>query len=137
MAYLSFGSNTHTTFSDHKAFHALTREDDGLLKYTRVYLASDESVQVADGSAFAYGGLEHLEENKLNNGDPVNESVRATAEVPTESWQFDKRARQYEQSRFDDNRLSYYINEDGWLVARYLADYPYDNKDGALRNWKA
>ena len=138
MAYLATGSNNHRTFHEHRAFHALNRTDDGLLTYTRIFLNSDEQVHVTDGSGFAYGGIEELEQNLLNDGTTkVNETVRTTAEVPTESWQNDKRKRKYEQSRFDDNKLSYYMDEDGFLVARYLGDFHYDNKDGAVRNWKA
>ncbi len=137
MALLSTGHNPSTTFAERKAVHGLTREDDGLLKYTRVYVNSDESFQVSDGSGFAYGGLEDLALNQTNDGTAVNATNRATAEVPTESWQNDKRTRQYEQVRLDDNQLSYYMNGDGFLVARYNADYPYNNKDGAVRNWKA
>lgn len=137
MALLSTGHNPSTTFSEKKAVHGLTREDDGLLKYTRVYLSSDESFQVSDGSGFAYGGLDDIALNLTNDGTAVNTTVKNTAEAGLESWQNDKTTRQYEQIRMDDNQLSYYMNEDGFLVARYNADYPYANSNGAVRNWKA
>ena len=100
------------------------RTDDGLLTYTRIFLNSDEQVHVTDGSGFAYGGIEELEENLLNDGTTkVNETVRTTAEVPTQSWQNDKRKRKYEQSRFDDNKLSYYMDDDGFLVVDILVTF--------------
>ena len=33
--------------------------------------------------------------------------------------------RYYEQTRFDDRKLTYFINDDGFLVARYNQDYTY------------
>jgi len=34
-------------------------------------------------------------------------------------------ARRYEQVRFDHQKLCYFINSDGFLVARYGTDYDY------------
>ena len=33
--------------------------------------------------------------------------------------------RKYEQVRFDNQKLTYYMTEDGFLVARYGQDYTY------------
>jgi hypothetical protein len=42
------------------ALHALTVDDDGLLTYTKVLWNSEETVDMTDGSGFAYLGVEEL-----------------------------------------------------------------------------
>lgn len=46
------------------AFHALSVNDDGLLTYTKVLWNSNESIDMTDGSGFAYLGVEELVEGK-------------------------------------------------------------------------
>jgi hypothetical protein len=42
------------------AFHALNVDDDGLLTYTKVLWNSNETIDMTDGSGFAYLGVEEL-----------------------------------------------------------------------------
>ena len=46
------------------ALHALSVDDDGLLTYTKVLWNSDETIDMTDGSGFAYLGVEEMVEGK-------------------------------------------------------------------------
>ena len=46
------------------AFHALNRDDDGLLTYTKVYWNSNGTIDMTDGSGFAYLGVEEMVEGR-------------------------------------------------------------------------
>lgn len=219
------------------AFHALSVDDDGLLTYTKVLWNSNETIDMTDGSGFAYLGVEELvdgfsisntfhnligrdydevgEKNVLNvtfqvtatngqyildgntmpalrmtrgvtytfnmidpttNGYPLYISTQAAGNnynniykvgvanskseyggqytllsftVPMDApdtlyyasgnhancyakISIDDRDeltnlnnRKYDQVRFDNQKLTYYMNEDGFLVARYGQDYNY------------
>lgn len=50
------------------AFHALNRNDDGLLTYTKVLWNSNGSIDMTDGSGFAYLGVEELVEGMTTSG---------------------------------------------------------------------
>ena len=43
--------------------------------------------------------------------------------------------RNYEQHVFDENKATYFINDDGYLVLRIGSEYTYNSKDGATGNW--
>lgn len=50
------------------AFHALDRDDDGLLTYTKVMWNSNGTIDMTDGSGFAYLGVEELVEGMTTSG---------------------------------------------------------------------
>ena len=123
-------------FTDEYAFHALKREDDGLLVYTKVKLAGHDKVNLTTGEGFAYGSLGSVIENKTNANAEVNPTQYGVAESGLASWQDNKGFRNYEQHIFENNKLNFYMDEDGNFVMRYLDDYPWAAQDGATRNWK-
>ncbi len=44
--------------------------------------------------------------------------------------------RAYDGARFDNVKLTYYVNSDGFLVARYFSDFTYNvGSDGNTRNY--
>ena len=91
--------------------HALRRDDDGMLRYTRVKTSDDEVVDVShrlDGTAYPefLEGLDYVDET--------------TEEKTYKNNQYDK----YQQFRFDFRRISYYVDSDGYLVAKF-GDYDY------------
>ena len=46
--------------------------------------------------------------------------------------------RNYDSIRFDQDKLIHFMDADGFLVARYLKDFTFnENVNGATRNWKA
>lgn len=105
------------------ALHALNRDEDGLLTYTKVKWDSDEEVDFANGEGIFVNGLEQLINGKLDDGTPMNAVQEGFVEPSREQWQTQSVHRKYEQSRFDNNKLYYYINSRGYLVARYNRDY--------------
>mgnify|MGYP001807847808 FL=1 len=91
--------------------HALRRDDDGMLRYTKVKTSDDEVVDVShrlDGTAYPefLEGLDYVDET--------------TEEKTYMNNQYDK----YQQFRFDFRRISYYVDSDGYLVAKF-GDYDY------------
>jgi len=90
--------------------HALRRDADGMLRYTKVK-STETGVQDfhrLDGTAYP---------DFLDGGDYVEE----TTEVKTHlNHPQDK----YQQFRFDFRRTSYYIDSDGYLVAKF-GDHDY------------
>jgi hypothetical protein len=131
----SIGNNV-TTKTDEYAIHAFNVIDDGLLVYTKVKFNSNESFMATDGQGFAYGGLEDLEANVLNDGiTNANTSQKLSENLA--SYLNDKGKRQYDQLKFDNNKLTYYINTDGFIVARYLENYTYPkNANGVEENYR-
>ena len=91
--------------------HALRRDDDGMLRYTKVKTTDDEVVDVShrlDGTAIPdfLEGLDYVDET--------------TEEKTYKNNEYDK----YQQFRFDFRRTSYYIDNDGYLTVSF-SDYDY------------
>lgn len=123
-------------FTDEYAFHALKREDDGLLVYTKVKLGSHDKINVTTGEGFAYGSLGSIRSNTDNAGVEANTQQYGVLESGLETWQDNKGFKNYEQHIFDDNKLNFYMDDDGNFVMRFLEDYPWAAQDGATKNWK-
>jgi hypothetical protein len=130
-------NNAYTSKTDEYAIHALKVIDDGLLIYTKVKYNSNETFNATTGEGFAYGGLEDLEENVLADGTTnANSSIRGVNENVA-SYLNNKGKRNYDQIRFDKDKLTYYINADGFIVARYLENYTYPkNSNGQQENYR-
>lgn len=105
------------------AMHSLNRDDEGLLTYTKVKWDSNEEVDLANGEGIFVNGLEQLLNGKLDDGTPMNAVQEGYVEPSREQWQTQSVHRKYEQTRFDNNKLFYFINSRGYLVARYNRDY--------------
>ena len=106
------------------------------MTYTKILMASDESVSLTEGDGIAYGGLEDLQTNLDKNGENNNLTLRGTTPDGVLSYENDIGKRSYDQIRFDENKLFYYMNEQGYLVARYLKNFIYGSQTGATRNWR-
>lgn len=138
MAYLVTKENTkYKSFTDEYAFHGLKKDSTGLLTYTKVLLSSDESVSLTEGTGFAYGGLQDLQDNLDNAGENMNLSRKDLDESGISGHQNNSGKRSYDQTRLDKDKLVYFMNADGYLVARYLKDFTFSERNGATRNWKA
>ena len=138
MAYLVTKENTkYKTFTDEYAIHGLKRDSTGLLIYTKVPLSSDEEVEVTTGEGISYGGLEDLQKNLDNAGANINASIKGVDEANINSSQNNSGKRNYDSIRFDQDKLVYFMNADGFLVARYLKDFTFSNTaNGVTRNWR-
>ena len=103
--------------TDARYFYGLRRTDDGELFFAKIdQLKSGESIALnAEGDpANSYEDFEMGEnfyEGRNVNHEKVYENLN------------------YEQFRWDDRNISYYINAEGELVARVGQDFTYD--DGA------
>ncbi|AAX44677.1 hypothetical protein PSSM2_300 [Prochlorococcus phage P-SSM2] len=96
---------------DNFTVHALRRDDDGMLRYTKVKTSDPDVVDVShrlDGTAYPefLEGLDYVDET--------------TEEKTYKNNDFDK----YQQFRFDFRRTSYYIDDDGYLTVSF-SDYDY------------
>ena len=63
------------------AFHALNRDDDGLLTYTKVYWNSNGTIDMTDGSGFAYLGVEEMVDGMTTSGVNHNYTQEDISEV--------------------------------------------------------
>lgn len=105
------------------AMHALKRDEDGLLTYTKVKWDSDEEIPMTTGEGYAFTGVEEFLEG-INADGVVANAVQSGAD--NEGSQFTNyQHKNFEQVRFDNQKLFYFINERGFLVARYQRDYSY------------
>ena len=91
--------------------HALRRDDDGMLRYVKVKTSDTDVVDVShrlDGTAIPdfLEGLDYVDET--------------TEEKTYRNNDFDK----YQQFRFDFRRIAYYVDSEGYLVAKF-GDYDY------------
>lgn len=111
-----------STVSDQFGMHALNRDADGLLTYTKVLWNSSEEIDMTTGAGLAYAGVEEMVSGLSADGVPHNETRRIDSHSST-STQTDMQHRTYEQVRFDHQKLTYFINSRGFLVARYVQDY--------------
>ena len=116
------------------AFHGLRKDSTGLLYYNKTALNSSDSVDVTEGDGFAYGGLSDLENNKDNSNTSINLSQKGVSEGVAGHLN-DSGKRNYDQIQFDTNSLTYFMNETGFLVVRYIKNFSFNSQNGATRNW--
>ena len=125
-------STAAKTDNEEYAFHGLRKDADGLLYYTKAHFAGSDSVDLTDGTDIAFGGIEDVDAGTKNS------SVKGTTDSGISEHENNGGAKYYDGSRFDNNKLKYYLNSNGFLVARYMNDYvSNDGQDGATENWKA
>ena len=51
------------------------------------------------------------------------------------TYEANTKFRNYEQHVFDENKATYFINDDGYPMLRIGSEYTYNSKDGATANW--
>ena len=89
--------------------HALRRDEDGMLRYTKVGAGSTEIGDIYRTYGTQYPGF-------LDGIDYVEET---TEDKSYKNNPHDK----YQQYRFDFRNLNYFIDDDGYLVARINGSY--------------
>jgi hypothetical protein len=94
--------------------HGLRRDSTGMLYYTRVGSASSEVADFHRTDGTQYPGF-------LDGVDYVDETTEEKSYVNTTT---DK----YQQYRFDFRGLNYFIDNDGYLVARINGTYDYNTQ---------
>ena len=112
--------------SNEYAMHALNRDVNGLLIYTKTSMDSTDTIDVNDGQGFGYNGFEGLAIGKASDGTTVQNTMQSDEDEATDAhYQTNAKFRKYQQVRFDPLKLFYFINDDAMLVARYQHDYTY------------
>ena len=94
--------------------HALRRDEDGMLRYTKVGAGSTEIGDFHRTDGTQYPGF-------LDGVDYVEET---TEEKSYRNHPHDK----YQQYRFDFRNLNYFIDDDGYLVARINGSYDHETQ---------
>jgi hypothetical protein len=92
--------------------HALRRDSDGMLRYTKVAAGSTDVADFHRTDGTQYPGF-------LDGVDYVDET---TEEKTYKNHPHDK----YQQYRFDFRNLNYYIDDDGYFVARINGSYDHN-----------
>lgn len=132
MAYIvNSTTNTPSTVfnSDEAHFHGLKKDEDGLLTYTKIPFRSSDTVQLADFGV-PYDGLDDVNIGRANG------TQRGVVESGRTQGQTDGGARAYDGARFDNNKLTYFMNDEGFLVARYFINFTYNvGQDGQTKNY--
>ena len=107
----SFSSNNYTIGSDF-TIHALKRDEDGMLVYTKI-----RSIDNEVGDLYRLDGTPYLD---IATGiiDYVEET---TEEKSLTNHPQDK----YQQYRFDSRKVNYFIDNDGYFVIRFNENYDY------------
>ena len=134
MSYLVAKSTDTGIFSsDESAFHGLKvnrntgATDEGSLTYTKTYINDPAAMCL---KTLAY----HIMYDDVNAG-----TANATHRSDNTTQLADGRTpgtRAYDGARFDNVKLTYYVNSDGFLVARYFSDFTYNvGSDGNTRNY--
>ena len=93
--------------------HALTRDDKGMLTYTKI--RSIDPTEIADFTR--KDGTPYLD---IATG--LYDYVEETTE---EKSLYNSAEDRYQQFRFDERKVSYFVDNDGYFVIRFNEDYDY------------
>ena len=111
---LSPSSNSYTLGNDF-TIHALRRDADGMLNYTKIRSIHNETADFhrLDGTPY------------LDLSTAVYDYVDETTEEKTHlNHTYDK----YQQYRFDSRKVMYFIDSDGYFCIRFNEDYDYSTE---------
>lgn len=95
--------------------HALRRDDDGMLQYTKIRSIDSETADFhrTDGTPY------------IDLSTAVYDYVDETTEEKTHlNHQHDK----YQQYRFDSRKVMYFIDSEGYFCIRFNEDYDYSTE---------
>lgn len=140
--YVAKDANGKTITADY-SFHALSRDETGLLTYTKVNWFESNNIQMDNGEGLAYSSVGDFQKNELTyaSGDyAVGTNIN---EIPTWYSSTDDprkpntKNRKYEQHVFDENNATYFMDADGNIVLRINDSFQYGSaQDGETRNWQ-
>ena len=112
-----------------------------LLTYTKVNWYSGDTINMDNGEGTAYNSVGSFQTNEMEYASGVYGVGHNINDIPIEYNSTDDprkantKFRNYEQHVFDENKATYFINDDGYLVLRIGSEYTYNSKDGATGNW--
>ena len=129
------------TITSEYALHAMKRDDDGLLTYTKVNWYSGDTINMDNGEGTAYNSVGSFQTNEMEYasgpygvGHNIND-IPIEYDSTTDPRLANTKFRNYEQHVFDENKATYFINDEGYLILRIGSEYTYSSKDGATGNW--
>ena len=104
--------STETELGNDFCVHALRKDEKGMLIYTRIRSIDNEVADFTrkDGTPYLdiaaglYDYVEEVTEEKSLYNDPLD---------------------RYQQFRFDERKISYFIDDDGYFVIRFNEPYDY------------
>ena len=129
------------TITSEYSFHALSRDENGLLTYTKSNWYSGDQINMDNGEGVAYNSVGDFQKNELTYASGAYSVGHNINDIPidynstNDPRQANTTNRKYEQHVFDENKATYFINDDGYLVLRIGSEYTYGAKDGATGNW--
>ena len=129
------------TITSEYALHAMKRDDDGLLTYTKVNWYSGDTINMDNGEGTAYNSVGSFQTNEMEYASGVYGVGHNINDIPieydstTDPRLANTKFRNYEQHVFDENKATYFINDEGYLILRIGSEYTYSSKDGATGNW--
>ena len=129
------------TITSEYALHAMKRDDDGLLTYTKVNWYSGDTINMDNGEGTAYNSVGSFQTNEMEYASGPYGVGHNINDIPIEYNSTDDprkantKFRNYEQHVFDENKATYFINDEGYLILRIGSEYTYSSKDGATGNW--
>ena len=129
------------TITSEYSFHALSRDENGLLTYTKSNWYSGDQINMDNGEGVAYNSVGDFQTNEMEYASGPYGVGHNINDIPIEYNSTDDprkantKFRNYEQHVFDENKATYFINDDGYLVLRIGSEYTYNSKDGATANW--
>ena len=129
------------TITSEYALHAMKRDDDGLLTYTKVNWYSGDTINMDNGEGTAYNSVGSFQTNEMEYasgpygvGHNIND-IPIEYDSTNDPRLANTKFRNYEQHVFDENKATYFINDEGYLILRIGSEYTYSSKDGATGNW--
>ena len=129
------------TITSEYALHGMKRDDDGLLTYTKVNWYSGDTINMDNGEGTAYNSVGSFQTNEMEYasgpygvGHNIND-IPIEYDSTTDPRLANTKFRNYEQHVFDENKATYFINDEGYLILRIGSEYTYSSKDGATGNW--
>jgi hypothetical protein len=137
MAYLVNKSKTATGYNNESAIHTLRKDNTGILYYSKVNFYGDEgSVNLSDGSGFAYS-LDQIESGFATDGQTLINDTQKGVSEDNDVRQYNYNSRFNDQVKIDHRKVTYYIDNNGFLVARFDKSYPYAvTQNGVTGNWQ-
>lgn len=118
---ITIGTQTQETAFQDAGFHALSRTSDGMLVYTQVKSNDTDIINFTNAPM-------DPSHPKWETGYGINEDdVLAVPSNRSKNPNGDKNSPldTYSQYRWDERKLNYFIDSDGYLVARVGQNYNY------------
>lgn len=119
---ITIGTQTQETAFQDAGFHALSRDADGMLVYTQIKSTDVTTINFTNAPM-------DQSHPKYETGYGINEddvlavpANRPKASLGDKNSPLDV----YAQYRWDERKLNYYIDSDGYLVARVGQNYNYN-----------